>query len=46
MTPAERAPHDCKPDDWLEEYYGWRCRVCDAFIPFGSEPWLPLNEAS
>lgn len=36
--------HQCKPDDWLEEYYGYRCRVCGAFVPFGCEPWAPDDE--
>lgn len=30
--------------DWQEEYYGWRCKNCDDFIPFGCEPWTPIDD--
>lgn len=28
---------------WLETYYGYECQECGLFIPFGCEPWLPLD---
>jgi hypothetical protein len=34
----------CSGTHMREEYYGWRCTVCDAFYPFGCEPWAPLDE--
>ena len=30
--------------DWQEEYYGWKCSKCGDFIPFGCEPWMPVDE--
>ena len=27
--------------DWEKEYYGYRCKKCSWFVPFGSEPWRP-----
>jgi hypothetical protein len=30
---------------WLEEYYGYKCENCGAFVPYGSEPWLDDNDA-
>ena len=36
--------HDCKSTDWKEEYYGYRCKVCGNFVPFGCEPWMPEQE--
>lgn len=36
--------HACEPGDWTEEYNGYRCRVCQAFVPFGSEPWAADEE--
>lgn len=33
--------------DYTEEYYGYKCKMCNHFIPYGCEPWLPdecLNE--
>lgn len=30
--------------DWKEEYYGYKCERCQMFIPYGSEPWLPVDE--
>lgn len=29
---------------WDQVYYGYECRECALFIPFGLEPWLPLDE--
>jgi hypothetical protein len=26
--------------DLEEQYYGYRCKKCDLFIPYGSEPWI------
>ncbi len=34
-------PHQCQANDWTEEYYGYRCRACGDFVPFGCEPWAP-----
>jgi hypothetical protein len=31
--------HACKPDDWIDKYYGLKCRVCGVFVPYGCEPW-------
>ena len=36
-------PTDCT-HEWKEEYYGVRCPKCNTFYPYGSEPWLPLND--
>jgi len=33
--------HECRSGDWKEVYYGYECRVCGAFVPFGGEPWAP-----
>ena len=30
--------------DWVEEYYGYRCSQCHEFIPYGCEPWAPVDE--
>ena len=29
---------------WKKEYYGYKCERCQIFIPFGSEPWAPIDE--
>lgn len=36
----------CSPTQhsWKEEYYGYKCQRCQMFIPYGSEPWMPLDE--
>jgi len=36
--------YDICKHEWKEEYYGTRCRKCDAFYPFGCEPWAPIEE--
>jgi hypothetical protein len=36
--------HDCKSTDWKKEYNGYRCKVCDCFVPYGCEPWMPEQE--
>lgn len=28
---------------WVEEYYGDRCRLCGQFVPDGMGPWMPLE---
>lgn len=33
--------HLCAVTDWVEGYAGYTCQVCNAFVPFGSEPWAP-----
>ncbi len=30
--------------DWTEEYNGYRCKNCGEFIPYGCEPWLPVDD--
>jgi len=30
--------------DWGEEYYGYRCKKCPAFIPYGCEPWVDYSD--
>lgn len=41
---ADPTPGDqvscCMGDNIREEYYGWRCIVCDTFYAFGCEPWI------
>lgn len=33
--------------DWDEQYYGYKCRLCQLFIPYGCEPWIDdWNEES
>jgi len=36
----------CNPNQhiWRTEYYGYKCEVCQRFVPYGSEPWLPVVE--
>lgn len=29
---------------WQEEYYGYKCENCGDFIPYGCEPWMPLDD--
>ena len=29
--------------EWYEVYYGYEC-VCGLFIPYGCEPWIPIDE--
>lgn len=46
---ADRAEYCVSVDgwpahDWTEAYYGYRCRRCDLFIPYGCEPWMPTEE--
>ena len=47
MTISEMsdAPHGFYCQLWAdhdleEQYYGYRCKKCDLFIPYGSEPWI------
>lgn len=46
MTKTEAPQVDCDPfrHDWQEEYYGYKCRVCGMFVPFGCEPWGPEED--
>jgi hypothetical protein len=30
--------------DWIDGYYGLYCRHCDMMIPYGCEPWLPIDD--
>lgn len=30
--------------EWKEEYYGYKCETCGEFIPYGCEPWMPLDD--
>ena len=36
----------CDPfqHDWSEDYCGYKCVTCNLFIPFGCEPWMPLED--
>lgn len=38
---AEAHQEFCDPlsHEWYEGYYGWRCKNCQDFIPYGCEPW-------
>lgn len=29
--------------EFTEEYYGYVCKKCGLFIPYGSEPWMPFD---
>lgn len=29
---------------WRGEYYGYKCEICGDFIPYGCEPWLPVED--
>lgn len=42
---GQKSP-SCPPTQhkWKEEYYGYKCEVCEMFVPYGSEPWLPIDE--
>lgn len=31
--------------DYVDDYYGVRCRKCPIFYPYGCEPWAPEPEA-
>lgn len=31
----------CDRHAWKETYYGYECKWCGAFVPFGCEPWAP-----
>lgn len=50
QTPALPQPEDdaetCGVFDheWGDHYYGYECTKCGMFIPFGSEPWMPIDE--
>jgi hypothetical protein len=30
--------------DYEETYYGWKCKKCGDFIPFGCAPWEDWDE--
>ena len=34
----------CGDHEWQEVYYGYACRYCDAFVPFGCEPWVDVDQ--
>lgn len=38
-TMAGGTPDDECRHEWVEEYYGYRCKVCDRFYAYGCEPW-------
>ena len=40
----EEAKRENCGHDWQEVYYGYECKNCKAFIPFGCEPWAPEEE--
>lgn len=29
---------------WQETYYGYKCTECGTFVPFGSEPWVNIED--
>lgn len=31
--------------EWEEDYYGVRCKICRAFIPYGCEPWAYTDDS-
>ena len=37
-------PVYCATHDWVEEYYGCRCKVCGMFVPEGQGPWMPDDD--
>lgn len=37
-------PCDMLKHDWDEGYYGYTCKKCKVFIPYGSEPWVDYSE--
>lgn len=39
--PPDATGHEHK---WVESYYGWECVECQLFIPFGCEPWMPIDD--
>lgn len=46
MTDVQQPQHDCDTFDheWTDHYYGYECAKCGMFIPFGCEPWMPLDD--
>lgn len=36
----------CMGSTIVEEYLGWRCRVCGTLYPHGCEPWGPVDDGS
>ena len=46
----QEPPPDCETNpfkhDWEEDYYGYVCQKCGQFIPYGCEPWAPLEGKS
>lgn len=30
--------------EWMDHYYGYECKKCGMFVPFGSEPWAPIDD--
>lgn len=46
---GEAVSDECKTDmlkcQWRDHYYGYICEGCGQFIPFGSEPWMPLDDS-
>ena len=42
----ENGNEPCDPfhHKWVETYYGWECEICGMFVPFGCEPWMPLDD--
>lgn len=47
MTQPSQPQPECATDmskcEWQEVYYGYKCVKCGTFVPFGSEPWMPLD---
>lgn len=42
---GQKSP-ECYPThhSWKDSYYGYECERCGMFIPYGCEPWLPIDE--
>lgn len=46
MSDREQAHELCNltQHDWQEEYYGLKCSLCGEFVPYGCEPWMPVDD--
>lgn len=48
LSDKEKAEELCNlwQHQWKEGYYGYTCENCGMFIPYGCEPWMPLDDYS
>jgi hypothetical protein len=46
MSDREKAHELCEitHHQWSEDYYGYTCQNCGEFIPYGCEPWTPVDQ--